>query len=609
MSNIKLVQMNVVAGNIQKNIENMFSVMKSSYDEIVIFPEMCVGGYFIGDLYYDEGFLKELEHAHHEIKSYSKDRCITTIFGSVIRNNERTGEDGRPILYNQLIAYDIMGYYTKNCLEHRITKTNYPNYRYFDDKRYFTKNDSEHKCATLRDDAYTLSVCEDMWDDDYNNNVLTTSSSEKAIINISASPYTEGKNKARERVISKLYKDINIPLIYVNNVGCQNNGKNLMSFDGDSAVYNSNGIRVNKKLKPFEEGVIEINLDELVDSKYPKYRSNTVSQIEMKFKSIIESIKHFDGIIGQRKYVIGVSGGIDSALMLVLLEQAIGSDRILAYNLPTKYNGELTKLVAQKICDELSIELKTIPIQDLVDANHKTLKNAGVEMTDLMEENIQARIRGTSILMNIAGLVGGVMTNNANKVETALGYTTIYGDQNGIASFLGDLTKVEIFEMARCINQSHEIIPEEIICDEIIKGLPYNKNKMYPSAELSKDQVDPIKYGYHDAIIKAHTKYMRKTPYHILNWYLDGTLEENLGVDSNIIKYWHIDNPQMFIDDLKWVFKQISINTFKRIQAPPITITSPSAYGVDIRESQLPFSWNYDELEREILYTIKNYYE
>jgi NAD+ synthase (glutamine-hydrolysing) len=215
-------------------------------------------------------------------------------------------------------------------------------------------------------------------------------------------------------------------------------------------------------------------------------------------------------------------------------------------------------------------------------------------------ENLQAKIRGTSILSNLAAKYNGIFTNNGNKLEIALGYATLYGDVGGERAPIGDLNKIEVVKMAEFMNNKifkDEVIPCTLFPDRLWR---FNANQIQPSAELKEAQVDPMKFIYHDALLDMMTDYQKTSVADIMQLYLDGKLHEKIDyyladilegdkVGLEIMQRWGVDNPAEFVKDLEWFDSTIQKNVFKRIQSPPIIITSKSAYGYDIRESMLPY--------------------
>ena len=315
------------------------------------------------------------------------------------------------------------------------------------------------------------------------------------------------------------------------------------------------------------------------------------------------------------RFVIGLSGGIDSAVAAGLLVKAVGPEKVMGVNMPSKYNSEKTRDSAAYVAERLGIRYEVAPIEELVQANEKILNETGPHrMTETQMENVQAKIRGTSILPNLAAKYGALFTNNGNKLEVALGYATLYGDWGGAIAPIADLNKTEVVAMARYLNAEvfrDEVIPESVIPDNLWK---FRKDQIQPSAELKNNQVDPMKFMYHCALLDGMTDYKKMSREDIMELYLKGELhnmidhyldgltdKKKMGLD--LMERWDVINPAEFVRDLEWFSDTIDRNVFKRVQAPPIIITSKSAYGYDIRESILPVerSEHYEKLKQDIL--------
>jgi len=456
-------------------------------------------------------------------------------------------------------------------------------------------------------------LCEDLWCEDYRDNgdilnvtkFLINNGAQK-IVNLSASPWTHNKNIARDRRIDFLKlesKESFVPFYYVNCIGAQNNGKNIITFDGGTTVYNSNGKPVLFAESLYREELIIVNEDILFGEELVRGTKNT---IEEKYLAIIKGLKHMKDITSldrDPKFVIGLSGGIDSSLVACLLERAFGKENVIGVNLPTKYNSSKTKDAAKALAEKLQIKYRVVPIEDLVTLNRELLELDGEKVSELNEENIQAKIRGTTIISNLAGKYNAFFTNNGNKVETALGYATLYGDVGGAIAPIADLTKTEVVQMCKYLNNEvykDEVIPAILFPDELWR---FSNEKIIPSAELKNNQIDPMKFGYHCALLDTVLNYKKVGIEKIIGWYLEGSLAKNIGVSNELLERWEINNPRVFVEDIVWFFNKLNNNVFKRVQAPPIILTSKSAFGYDIRESILPNlkSEKFEKLKQEIL--------
>ena len=310
--------------------------------------------------------------------------------------------------------------------------------------------------------------------------------------------------------------------------------------------------------------------------------------------------------LGIQKMTIGVSGGIDSAVTAAFYVDILGPENVLLVNMPSQYNSDLTKNLAQKMAEALGASYAILPIQEVVDKtilqfsstdihNYATGNDFHLKVTPFAAENIQARDRGARVLAGLASLFGGGFSCNSNKAEMTVGYATFYGDIAGVLALIGDLWKHQVYGLGRYLNE--EVFRREVIPDEIFK--------IKPSAELSAAQTvgtggDPLVYPYHDYLLQAFVESWNKTsPEELLGWYLEGTLEDHLGCEKGLVRQLFPD-VRSFIDDLeRWWKLFCGLAVAKRIQAPPILTISKRAYGYDHREAQLkPFySRKYREMK------------
>jgi len=624
---IALAQMKILPGQINHNLRTMKNWVQQAIDQgcdLVAFPEMCVGGYLLGDRWTEKEWCDDLIQCNAELAEYSKN--IILVYGNVYIDSHRKNKDGRTRKYNAAYMFQngcpvdgLSQVYPGVAL-----KTLLPNYRIFDDERYFfsLKDLALERGVSLptllatfkpvlQNKTYHLGleICEDLWYTDYtyNQEALNVSKdlSEKQcdfLINISSSPWTPGKNLARQnRVLSWVKESKNpIPLYYVNCVGVQNNGKNIVVFDGDSTVYSAKGQALQRASEPFAETLLVHNTSEEIQNLYASNANPAYTNEHMHYLALMEGIKSLDDTLSSNSfpYIVGLSGGVDSALVATLLVQAVGKDRVCAYNLPSTYNSEASRGAAAQIAKALGIAYQVLPIQELIGFHENFLKPFQPSSFNL--ENIQAKIRGTSVLSNIAGIKNGVMTSNGNKVEIALGYATLYGDVNGAVAPLGDLLKTEVFALARHLND--KVFFKEVIPRCVLPNAQY-EFELPPTAELRDRQIDPMKWGYHDALLQNIMNYNRLTPLHTLSMYAQGVLPDFLGIDQVLWRHYDLHKEKIFIDDLEWFFQSFNRAIFKRIQAPPIIMLSKSAFGYDFRESQLPIylSRDYFKMRTEVL--------
>ena len=649
---IALAQMKVVPGLPKRNLETMLDMIEQAKNngvDLIAFPEMCVGGYLLGDKWTSDEFCFDLMRKNEALRKASNGIAIA--YGNIFvdKNSEHPNRDGRLRKYNSVYVFQN-GEAVKRVKETKILpdgvqpKTLLPTYRIFDDQRYFFS--LENIASDFNTPLEELSqpflievngkkvpvgfeLCEDLWCEDYkrNNESLNPTkylinNGAELIVNLSASPWTFGKNGARDRRVGFLKEECNdkfVPFLYVNCVGVQNNGKNIVTFDGGSTVYNNLGLPVKFASAPYKQELIVLESENLGN---PQVR-NEKPKIAQKYCAIVQGIKSLKDLVGTKedpRFVIGLSGGIDSAVVAALLAKAVGSENVLGVNLPTQYNSEKTKNCAEHVANSLGIGYCVIPIERLVEENTELLNRFDLDgsnrkLSTLNLENVQAKIRGTSVISNIAAKYNAIFPNNGNKLEVALGYATLYGDVNGALAPIADLTKTEVVELARYLNCEvfgKEVIPESLIPDRLWN---FRADQIQPSAELKDKQVDPMKFGYHCALLDAMTDYKKHSPENLIEWYLDGTLDKRLdnyfeglienpkGLTLDLMKRWKVDNPKNFVEDLEWFSQKMQNNVFKRVQAPPIIITSKTAFGYDLRESMLPYekTEREEELRQEVL--------
>lgn len=633
---IALAQMNVVAGNPEKNVARMLEMIQDAKNKkanLIVFPEMCVGGYLIGDKWLDEEYCLDLMDFNQRILESSEGIAIA--FGNVYveKKEKHPNKDGRVRKYNAVYVYQnkkpVKRIKNVEILPEGVQpKTLLPNYRIFDDERYFfslqdVAKDYSVKLKELaqpflievegKEIPVGFELCEDLWCEDYrqdNEPVNITKcliqNGAKKIMNLSASPWTYNKNLARDKRIEFLKEESKeefVPFYYVNCMGAQNNGKNIITFDGGTTVYNSNGEPVLFADGAYKEELIVV--DETILLKKELARE-TKNKVEEKYFSILQGLKHMKDMLAiekNPKFVIGLSGGIDSSLVACLLERAFGKENVIGVNLPTRYNSDKTRGAAKYLADALEIKYEVVPIEELVTLNKLVLEKDGVKLSELNEENIQAKIRGTTVISNLAAKHNAFFTNNGNKLETALGYATLYGDVGGAIAPIADLTKTEVVQLCHYMNDKiygKIVIPTNLLPNDL---WIFGEEQIQPSAELKNNQIDPMKFGYHCALLDVVTNYQKVGIEKVAQWYKEGVLTEKIGISGELFRRWGLDNPKVFIEDLEWFFEKLNGSVFKRVQAPPIILTSKTAFGYDMRESILPNlkSEKFKKLKQEIL--------
>ncbi len=601
---IALCQMKVVPGrpdlNVAYIIEEIKEAIKRKVD-IILFPEMCTTGYFIGDLWEDESFLADVEYLNRDIREATKDGIVAVVGTPVCPVNQQ-GEDGRLKILNAAVVYADGRY-----IGHTV-KTLQPNYRMFDDDRHFfssrkialeekRKPESVLKLFTLNLKSgmkirLGVTLCEDMWNEFYSLNPIEILAKKHAdiVCNLSASPWTWQKNRKRHGIIKRLVETCKIPVVYVNNVGIQNTGKNIIVFDGCSTVYDDCG-QIIYEVSPYAEGTHDIVLKEGAVS-IPETAQDDTKEL---YQAVRCGIKEFFATlpVGKRKIVIGLSGGIDSSLSAALYADILGAQNVIGINMPSKFNSDKTRNLAAALAENLGITYEVRPIQEIIDA---IAVSCDVKEDSLSYENIQARSR-MEILAGRAQELGCVFSANWNKIEAAFGYGTLYGDMAGALAILGDLVKREIYQLAEYMNR--EIFKREIIPNECFT-IP-------PTAELRLNQRDPFDYGnltkrgYHEEMARAFIEF-RRNPEWFIELYAKGLLESEMKLNNGRLKEL-FPTSRHFIHDLEKHWRAFSKAYFKRIQGPPILIISKRAFGTDLRESLMPahFTNRYFDLKAHLL--------
>lgn len=592
---IEVAQMKPVLGDVEANlwkIRNSIAQARVNGAKVIVFPELVVSGYLLGDRWEHESFLRAIESANEAIREESGHGAgITVIWGSVRIDWDRVGLDGRVRKYNAALIARNGEWVSNGVLHGWMPKSNMPGYRIFDDARYFYPAD---RLATEKGMAieellkpfpvpfndtqmlFGLTVCEDAWDDNYAVKPAQIYGWHKAdlLVNLSCSPWATGKQQARERMLKARVKDAGIPILYVNAVGLQNNTKNLVWFDGSSMFIDSEGV-IQWCADAHQERHYSLLMEDFANVRQLNVPHSEPSKggTEDIFTAMVQAMKAF--FPEKKKVVIGLSGGIDSAVSIALLVEAIGKENVIAVNMPTEYNSQTTQDLARECARNLGVRYIVAPIQGLYNEQLKALADAGYTNPPmLVKENIQARIRG-QLLASIAQCEDGLFVNNGNKTEVAFNYFTLYGDAAGAVAFLGDLWKGQVYELARFMNEYYgrEVIPQGII-------------DIVPSAELSADQNvdegkgDPIFYPYHDKLLQmfAERQWDITTA---LERMMQGTFENDIGCEAGTLERY-FKTPLDMIKNLEWAWERYNIE-FKRGQLPPVFIASRRAFGFDWR--------------------------
>ena len=535
---IALAQLNYHIGNFESNTAKIIGAIQEARQkgaDLVVFAELAICGYPPRDFLEFTEFVELCENAVKEISASCRD--IACIIGAPTRNPAARGKD----LYNS--AYFIENGEVKQI----INKALLPTYDVFDEYRYFEPN-TQFRCIDFKGVKIALTICEDLWN--INDNPLYISSpmdeliKEKpdVMINIAASPFSYNHDDNRYKVLSDNSRKYKLPLLYVNHVGAQTE----IVFDGGSFVFSADGEMLDQ-LAYFKEDlkVYEFADKQIVGLSAQPYKPSP--DVEQIYEALILGIRDYFYKSGFSKAILGLSGGIDSAVVCALAADALGPENVLAVLMPSKYSTDHSIKDALDLAENLGCKHEIVAIKEVTDTFEAILEPAfrGLPF-NVAEENIQARSRAV-IVMAFSNKFGNVLLNTSNKSESAVGYGTLYGDMAGAISVLGDVYKTQVYELARYINREREIIPE----NSIVKP---------PSAELRPDQKDSDSLPDYDILDKLLYQYieLKKSSRDIIA----------AGFDEELVKR---------------VIKMVNKAEFKRYQTPPILRVSPKAFGMGRR--------------------------
>lgn len=527
---IAIAQINYKAGDIENNTHKIISAIakaKQAKADMVVFSELCVCGYPPYDLLGFEAFLNACNKSVDEITRHTED--IAVIIGAPEQNKDVKAKP----LYNA--AYFI---YQKE-IKHKAYKGLLPDYDVFDECRYFEPH-KDFEVYNFKGKKIALTICEDLWNIGreglYKVNPMEALSEQSPdlIVNIAASPFDYEQPQQRLNIMRANVEKYGTPLLYVNQVGAQTD----LIFDGGSFAIDSNG-HILQSCHLFEEDFRSVSIFE----NGTKINDNTHSKIALIHKALVLGIKDYFQKSGLSKAVLGLSGGLDSALTYALAVEALGAANVHALLMPSAFSSEHSLTDAKALAANVGGTYDVIPINNSYEAvmENFTALFDGLKF-DVTEENIQARLRGL-LLMAYANKFGYMLLNTSNKSEAAVGYGTLYGDMCGGLSVLGDVYKTEIYELSKYINRNCEIIPP-------------NSLSKAPSAELRPNQKDS------DSL----------PDYELLDRILYLYIEKNLSATQIVAEGY----PQNIVQK---VLHLVNINEHKRYQTAPILRISPKAFG------------------------------
>lgn len=530
---IALAQLNLTIGDFQKNLNRIVKFAEDARKQdcdLVVFSELALSGYPPRDLLEKDDFVEaNLDCLQQLIKTI---RGIGVICGYVDRNPENEGN----ALHNAAVVFK------DGKMLHRSIKQLLPTYDVFDESRYFEPG-TECKTFEFKGQRIGLTICEDAWNDKdlFKQRIYHTDPVDQMItdgagllINISASPFHVGKIAFRKKMHATISKKYKVPYIFVNQVG----GNDSVVFDGTSTAFDSAG-RTIARAKSFQEDMVIADTQNNTGT-VRELSDNDEANI---FAALVMGTRDYVTKCGFSRVVIGLSGGIDSALTAAVAVQALGGENVATVFMPSAYTSKDNYEDTRQLADNLRVSYDIIPIDDIFKTFLEFLAPS-FEAGDpgVTEQNIQARVRGT-ILMGISNRSGALVLSTGNKSELAVGYCTLYGDMNGGLAVISDVPKTVVYDLARYINTDREIIPTRIVTKA-------------PSAELKPDQLDQDDLP----------------PYEVLDMILKAYVEENRGLEDIVA----MGLERRLVQD---VIARVDRNEYKRHQAAPGLKVTSKAFG------------------------------
>ena len=480
---IALGQFNAVVGDLSGNIEKMTSMWAGAVEagaDLVVFPELAVCGYPPEDLVYKRQFLEDNRTAVETLAAACPAKTLVVGF---VESVNGTAFNAAAVIQDGRIAETYQ-------------KRELPNYGVFDERRYFRPG-NRPVLVELAGLNIVLTICEDIWEIEWLKRFFTKSGPFDLLLNISASPFHMGKFDERGRIITRCSKAFNCAVAYCNLVGCQDE----LVFDGQSILADSTG-HIVTRARAFKENLLiaDVTRAEENVAVAPTQPNAALPEdpLDEIYHALVLGTRDYAGKNGFKKVLLGLSGGIDSAVTAAIAVAALGAENVLGITMPSRFNSPETIADAKKVADNLGIELLTIPIEPILTPFSKSLQ-ADPRWDDrgIAYENLQSRIRGT-ILMSLSNQIGALVLTTGNKSETSVGYSTLYGDTAGGFAVLKDVLKTMVYRLAVYMNETagRELIPSDVITRP-------------PSAELRPDQKDADslpEYDLLDEIIKGYVE-------------------------------------------------------------------------------------------------------
>jgi len=535
---IALAQINTTVGDFPGNVERILRSARAAKErgaDLVVFPELALCGYPPRDLVERPDFIRRSEEEMSRLAGLLPD--VAALVGYVRRSKIEKGKaaaDAAALVHGGRVVLD----YAKMLL---------PFYDVFDESRYFEPGNATG-VYEFRGTPVGITVCEDVWNDKHfwKKQLYTRDPAEETVragarvlLNIASSPFNTEKIQFRAAMLQELAAHHNIPVVYVNHVG----GNDQLVFDGSSMAFDSSG-RMAARAKSFDEDLVIFD----TATGEGEMHGGPDSEIEAVYQALRLGTRDYVAKCGFEKAIVGLSGGIDSSLVATIAADALGPENVMGVSMPGPYSSSGSIRDAQRLADNIQIDLRVIPINSIFESYLTTLDSAFGEVPrDVTEENIQARIRG-NILMALSNKLGSLVLSTGNKSELAVGYCTLYGDMAGGLAVIGDVPKMMVYDLARYANRQNERIPAACLVKP-------------PSAELRPNQTDQDTLPAYD----------------VLDVILKAFIEDSL-CGQDIVQKYHFD-PEL----VRQTICRVNAAEYKRQQAAPALKVTAKAFGIGRR--------------------------